>query len=197
MRYRLDSDQRRAPIRAVAAPSGGDDPASDITRLGLALQDSAPVLLRAARRWAPPHQAEDLLQHVYLIAVQKVRTFPGPPPLAWRLAILRNHGRAQNRRARRIQWQRVEAESLPQLRGDVDPATVAARHELLRRMADEVTRLRKPYREVVVGLLSDRSPAEIASDLGRPASTVRTQLERGLRNLRERMDRPRRPPEVT
>ncbi len=71
-----------------------------------------------------------------------------------------------------------------------DPGESAAeQREILVRVRGEVDRLREPYRSVVLlRYFSEKSPAEIAEQLGRPVHTVNSQLHRSLQLLRERLD---------
>lgn len=67
-----------------------------------------------------------------------------------------------------------------------DPADLAARGELHRRVIEAVLALPTEQRDVVLlRYFEDRSAAEIATRYGVPASTVRSRLMRGLKRLRE------------
>lgn len=194
MRHRPAADSPHEPIRregtASRAASGDRSGAgAEVTGLGAGLHACAPTLLGAARRWSPSHLAEDLLQQVYLIALQQGHGFADAPPLGWLLAILHNCCRSQNRRARRIRWQSVETEVIHTESRGADPVSVVAAAELESRVNAEVILLPEPYRGVIGRHFLGQSSTEIASQLGRPVSTVRTQLGRGLRMLRERLDR--------
>ena len=57
-------------------------------------------------------------------------------------------------------------------------------------IAAEIEALKEPYRPVCrLCLLEEKSPEEAALALGRPVKTVHTQLSRGKRLLRERLER--------
>lgn len=57
-------------------------------------------------------------------------------------------------------------------------------------IAAEIEALKEPYRLVCrLCLLEEKSPEETALALGRPVKTVHTQLSRGKRLLRERLER--------
>ena len=53
-----------------------------------------------------------------------------------------------------------------------------------------IAELKEPYRPVCrLCLLEEKSPEEAALALGRPVKTIHTQLSRGKRLLRERLER--------
>ena len=53
-----------------------------------------------------------------------------------------------------------------------------------------IEELKEPYRPVCrLCLLEEKSPEEAALTLGRPVKTIHTQLSRGKRLLRERLER--------
>src|SRR5438105_33120 len=78
----------------------------------------------------------------------------------------------------------ARTESLP------SSAELVAQAELQRELVGHVVALDDPYRSVVVlRYFHGASAAEIAKERGVPAATVRSQLARGLAELRTRLDR--------
>ncbi len=131
-----------------------------------------------------PTAAEDAVQEVWLGALR------APPPHqdsvgGWLATALRNVvrkvRRGEDRRRRR-------EEMAASWRGAVhDPAVAAAREELAQRLVAAVGQLEPPCRDAIwqryfVGL----SPRGIARQGGVPLATVKSRLQRGLRQLRER-----------
>ncbi|WP_419192094.1 sigma-70 family RNA polymerase sigma factor [Engelhardtia mirabilis] len=101
--------------------------------------------------------------------------------VARRLAASRR--RAEGRRSRREQ-----AAARAERTGDLT-AEASERAELAERVAAQVRALPEPYRSVVLlRYFEDLSPKQIGARLDRPAGTVRSQLARGLEQLRERLD---------
>ncbi|MBK8979367.1 MAG: sigma-70 family RNA polymerase sigma factor [Planctomycetes bacterium] len=136
---------------------------------------------------ADPSRAEDVAQETMLEAISR------PPrdlsrPRAWLFGVARNAaraiGRGERRRVRREhRVARHEATS-------IDPAEVASRAELHRRLVEALFELDEPYHTVLVlRYFEDLDARRIAAQLDRPLATVRTQLQRGLERLRERLDR--------
>jgi RNA polymerase sigma-70 factor (ECF subfamily) len=73
---------------------------------------------------------------------------------------------------------------------DSSPAESLERVELVRELAEALTKLAEPYRTVVVmRYLEEREPREIARLLGINAATVRSRLSRGLAMLRGDLER--------
>ena len=145
-------------------------------------------------------EAEDVAQEAFVIAYRSLATWRGEGAFgAWlsriavRLAIRRLAQRKQ------VTWlDPVAAESDPvgseryrsMGRSDaVDPAHTLLRSERDAELRTAVSALDEPYREVVaLRFFGDLSLEEIAQQTGRPLSTVKTHLRRGLIRLRSRMD---------
>ena len=76
------------------------------------------------------------------------------------------------------------------------PASMSSQPEHLAMRAERASATRRavadldePYREVVaLRFFAERSLEEIATATGRPLSTIKTQLRRGLLRLRDRVD---------
>jgi len=105
----------------------------------------------------------------------------------WLASVVRNLALQRRRsEARRRRRQGVAA------RPELLPATdeLAARAELQRNLAEEVLALAEPYKTVVLmRYFEGLSAAEIARRTGSSATTIRSQLARGLQQLRRRLDR--------
>ena len=158
------------------------DPLQDLSRV---FDAHAPKLLRIALSLARNRaDAEDLLQQTFLTLATKALDYDRSRPLEpWLVGILVRHHRDLRRRASR----RVDPDRLRSAEADVaaEAATLLERDELLWR---EVERLPAPYREVISLCFRDGlDQGQIAERLGRPRSTISTQLQRGLARLRERL----------
>lgn len=163
------------------------DPA-DLER---ALLACAPALLSAARRQVG-HDADDLVQDCFLVAIRDVERFDARRRLGpWLLGIL--HNLARSRRLRRSPAGDGVAAYGPREPSSSEPGPPAAvdRKEWLQRVRDHLHQVPAIYRPVLQGYLIDgEEPIDIARKLRRPPSTVRTQIERGLRELRRRLPAP-------
>jgi RNA polymerase sigma-70 factor (ECF subfamily) len=72
---------------------------------------------------------------------------------------------------------------------DADPAAIAARADLVERVATAFASLDEPYRATLYRrFYDDWSVARIAAHEGVPADTVKTRVRRGLQRLREQLD---------
>ncbi|MFK7740102.1 MAG: sigma-70 family RNA polymerase sigma factor [Planctomycetota bacterium] len=152
----------------------------------------SPALHRAARYLAKSCDVEDLVQETFVIAISRASTFtPGGDLQRWLLGILRNAARMRHR----LRWLRVRGDDsvlAARATRDVEgPAAIADSAEWRARAERHVSELAAPYRNVVAAyLFENETPASIAARLGRSSSTVRTQLERGMRDLRRRLPAP-------
>ncbi len=137
----------------------------------------------AASRLAPDtSSADDLVQATYLGALESVARFtPGRPAMSWLIGILNNHARMERWRNGR----RPEADRMPWAE-PVDPVEQAEGRELVLKLESALERLGEAYRPVMVlHLQHGLNASEIASALGRPQGTVRTQVVRGIAMLRQ------------
>jgi RNA polymerase sigma-70 factor (ECF subfamily) len=154
----------------------------------LALEDLEWLRRLAARLVRDPHTAEDAVQDTLVIALQ-ARHGPAGSLRAWLARVLGNALRQEWRsRARRS-----ARESMAGARaGEPEPHEVVGELALHRRLADEVERLAEPYRTaVLLRYLRGAEVSAIARELGVPEKTVRSRLERGRAQLRERLGRDR------
>ncbi len=152
----------------------------DISRL-LAEERWVRSLARSLLR--DPAAADDVVQEAWLAAISHPPAV-GRPLRPWLRQVVRNfawmHLRAAGRRSRR--------EGMASSRqATAMPDEMVRQAMLHRELVDEVLALEAPYRTVILmRFFRDMTPAEIASDMGVPASTVRVQLMRGLDRLRDR-----------
>lgn len=136
--------------------------------------------------------AGDVAQEAITAALAS-REVPRAGLRGWLVGVVRNTARSQRRNARRRrdhEGRYTEEAERGAGRGPQDvTAEAVARGEERARVASSVMALPEPYRTVVLlRYVEERSPTEIASGLDRPLETVKTQLKRGLRILRDRLD---------
>lgn len=143
------------------------------------------------------HEAEDVAQEAFVNAYRALPTWRGDGPFgAWLSRIAVRLAVRQLGRRRAVAW-------LPASDAGPGDDTVAAlpaglasqpEHVALRAERASATRravadLAEPYREVVaLRFFAEQSLEEIAVATGRPLSTIKTQLRRGLLRLRDRVD---------
>ncbi len=158
---------------------------------------AAPRLLRLAIHLVgDTARAEDLVQSVFLVLLERRKTLdPAAPGEAWLLRVLHNKVIDQ----RRAQRRGPRAESGPAALeaaiesgfgnpGDLGGEGPIERRELAGAVAAAIDGLRPPYREVLIARLRHgASPAEIAHLLDRSPGQVRVQLHRGLELLRTKL----------
>ncbi len=154
----------------------------DADLLGHVFERTAPALLRHARRLTgSDSDAEDLVQGVFLSALQDMQNFDTARPcMPYLYGVLRLQAKSMARRRR------------PHATADEDPAVakptieVVAAQEFASQVASAMAKLEPPSREVVrLYLDAQQRPREIAAQLGRTTGTVRVQLHRGLAKLRQ------------
>ena len=146
------------------------------------LQEHTEFLRRLARGLLlDPGRAEDALQETWLAALRQ----RGDVSRGWLAVVVRRIAMQMRRsegRRRRREEENARAEHLPSAAED------AARLELTRRLVEEITALADPYRSVLLErFFDDLSVREIAERRGLPVATVRTQVRRGLQQLREQL----------
>ncbi|MFI5176979.1 MAG: RNA polymerase sigma factor [Vicinamibacterales bacterium] len=127
----------------------------------------------------PSDEARDLVQDVFLQALERLRTLREPRAFAgWLATIARNRATDAHR-------QRPRTEPLEDLAGPVDP--IEARADAQRVLA-LVQQLPEAYREtLVLRLVEGLSGPEIAGLTGLTPDSVRVNLHRGFKLLRERL----------
>ena len=159
----------------------------DVKLLAEFFDEVAPELARVAMYLvADRHLAEDIVQSTFLAALTHGDKYESKlPALPWMLGILANQARMARRRRRRTSS--LEGNEVCV---DADPAEGAARFEIQRSIQTALEQLSPPYRIVLSRhLLYGESAREIAEDLQRPAGTVRTQIVRGMEQVRRKIPR--------
>lgn len=156
--------------------------------LATELHEHAAALRALARVLVGEAHADDLVQDVAL------QTLRQPPPVrtgmrAFLQTMLRR--RASNLR-RTEQRRRRREETALQTAAEMSPASLVEHQEVVRLVTDQLLALPTPYRDTVFRrFFHDATPSEIAAASGVPVATVKSQLQRGLAMLRERLDRER------
>lgn len=168
----------------------------DLPALGRVFDDVSGELLGIAAHVAPgPAEAEDLVQEVFLAAIERRNRYEaGRPLLPWLIGLLsiearRTRSRVADRQGRiERERDRQGARGPESVSSDPTPDASASQGELADWLHDAVDRVAEPYRSVLARHLFDLEGArEIARDLGRSPGTVRVQLHRGLEILRRRL----------
>ena len=124
-----------------------------------------------------PQEARDLVQSVFLIALERLGTLSDSAALgSWLVTVARNTAVDHHRR------QRTES-SLLETHAVSHPPRLEAY-----RVLDEIKKLPEAYREtLVLRLVEGMTGAEIAEHTGLKPESVRVNLTRGMRMLRERL----------
>ena len=167
------------------------------------------ALVRACHRiLGDRSDAEDAAQEALVTAYRQLASWRGDGPFgAWLMRIgvrvaLRQAGKRRNVTWRDplaadasstiptdpITWATDQAaiDSAPL----TDPAVLSMRAERATELRAAVTGLPEPYREVVaLRFFAEATLDEIARQTGRPLSTIKTQLYRGLARLRTDLER--------
>jgi RNA polymerase sigma factor (sigma-70 family) len=127
--------------------------------------------------------ADDIVQDTWLAAMRRPPA-RDRPLLPWLARVLRNNLVSRRRAVARSEVREREVAGLSAVE---DPAI--ERFEIARVLVAEIERLAPADRELVrLVFWEGLSSAECAERLDRPASTVRTQLQRTLTRLRRRLD---------
>src|SRR5262245_12652944 len=155
------------------------DADQELLRHGTALRSLALALLRDADR------ADDAVQDAMVAAIERPPRHADSPG-GWLATVLRRVAMRGLRRERRQQARERSAA----VGEAVDPAQQADREATLRAVVTAVTALDEPYRSAIwARYFEGLSPARIASRSGDPLATVKSRLQRGLQQLRLRLDR--------
>ncbi len=158
----------------------------DASRLREELIAHQHYLRRVARGLlADQFAADDLVQETLLRSMER------PPALdrplrPWLRTVLTSRAKDRARREGR----RAEREaSTSRATHHVSAAEEAARIDVCRALLEAVRALRDPYRTAIrMRFEEELEPAEIARRLELPVETVRTQIKRGLAQLREQLE---------
>ena len=126
-----------------------------------------------------PTEAEDLVQEVFLSAMKQLRGLRTAAAFrGWLGAIARNRATDYHRRTR-------ETASLEL----VDPAAPRAAHQDAFMVLDQIRRLPDAYREtLILRLVEGMTGPEIAAQTGLTHESVRVNLCRGMKLLRELLE---------
>lgn len=145
-------------------------------------------LVALARRLAnPAEDPDDLAQQTWLVALEQPDRSK-TQSRAWLAGVLRNLRRMRLRGDRRRRAREAVVEAAPELAAD----EAMARVEILEALRVALGELDPEDRRIVLARHATGTPAvEIAAQLGIPASTVRTRLQRARERLREQVERSR------
>lgn len=155
----------------------------DLDALARLFDRLAPVLRRIALRIAPERSlADDLVQEVFLTAVEKPEYHdPNRPVTAWLIGIL-SHRASKARRAsgRVIDTGRLEE------REPAAPSERIEREELARSLKGVLSKLEPSDQALVTArLVEGRSGQELAQELGIQPGTLRVRLHRAIARMRD------------
>ncbi len=125
----------------------------------------------------PPHEVEDLVQEVFLTALTRLSSLRDPAAFGpWLATIARNRAADQRRRRR----EHIELAEDAAAENPVDPEALAVLAAL--------RTLPEAYRETLaLRLVEGMTGPEIAARTGLTPASVRVNLHRGMRLLRERL----------
>jgi len=150
----------------------------------------APVVHGVLVAHAPWREVPDLVQDVFVLALRAIGALDEPERLGpWLIAIARNRARDHLKRRRPEVQHEAELERAPMpsprapddTDGDDDPAAAA--------ILAAVQALPESYRETLaLRLVEGLSGPEIAARTGLTHGSVRVNLHRGFRLLRERLE---------
>ncbi|MFT4537832.1 MAG: RNA polymerase sigma factor (sigma-70 family) [Planctomycetota bacterium] len=161
-------------------------PVNTLRKSEMSLQEAASLRRLARQLLYDPGAADDVVQEAWLSALKRganQQTNSGWLRGAVRL-IARQRGREESRRKYREQTVAETRTPVP------SSSEISARLESTRRLIDAVETLAEPYRSVVVmRYFDDLPPREIAKLRDAPVETIRTQLQRGLTQLRRELSR--------
>lgn len=183
MRLRLGSNETLNFLETFALPRQGTSRMTTST-------DAQPWdphpdlawLTSLARRLAHPGEdADDLAQETWLVALQQTDR-PKGSPRSWLAGVLRNLRRMRARTDRRRHAREREV-AVPE---PATPETTMYRVETLEVLHAALAQLDPVDRRLVLGrYAAGRSAVQLGEQLGLPASTVRTRLQRARQRLRE------------
>lgn len=145
------------------------------------------LLLVALHLVRDAQQAEDLVQTTFLEAIQTAKTYDAKRPLLpWLVGILTH--RAMDLQRRQVLRRGAQEDGEPSAEVEDQhpgPVRIAQDHEVLQHVAQALDKVPGRYRQVLVlHLVHDLRPIQIAHALERSPEAVRTQLHRGRDMLR-------------
>ena len=190
----VDADAALDEVAIVRAVLAGDKEAFRL----LVERESAAVVRVCYRVLGDLHEAEDVAQEAFVTAYRALGTWRADGPFgAWLSRIAARLAVRQLGKRRAVAWLPPTDVATP---GEDTvaplPASMTSQPEHLALRAERasatrraVADLEEPYREVVaLRFFAERSLDEISIATGRPLSTIKTQLRRGLLRLRDRID---------
>lgn len=160
--------------RLVAAARVGDR-----TAFGRLYERHARLVHGVLLAHAPFAEVDDLVQDVFLTAMRRLDSLRDPDAFAgWLLAIARNRAVDFHRRSR-------ATEEIPEETAGSDPGEYEARAAL-----EAIRSLPEAYRETLaLRLVEGMTGPEIAARTGLTPASVRVNLHRGMKQLREKLGR--------
>lgn len=168
-------------MKRPSSPPPGGLPASDDETLAL----SRSLRALAVALVTDEATADDLVQEAWL-AVLESRALEVRRREPWLRQVVRNLAQDWWRRSTR--QREVEAFWAPD--ESIEEAPELDTNGNVRLLRETVDELREPYRSVLLERFFEERPvAEIAERLGRPYETVKSQVQRGIGDLREALDR--------
>jgi RNA polymerase sigma-70 factor (ECF subfamily) len=140
---------------------------------------------------APREEAHDLVQEVFLLALRAIGRLEDPASVgAWLLAIARNRARDAHKSRKPVVEMPEDLE--PVAVDGADPGAGIGEEQEAGRALDAVRGLPEAYREtLILRLVEGFSGPEIAARTGMTHGSVRVNLHRGMKLLRERLSRER------
>lgn len=130
--------------------------------------------------------AEDVVQEAFIVALRSFATYRGDGPLgAWlmRIALRLAYRRAGS--AHRNTIDIAAFEEMPAQDETMDPLGATLDRESQQAVRSAVEALPEPYREVIaLRYFAGLSVEDTAATVGRPVSTTKSHLRRGLQRLR-------------
>lgn len=175
----MDDDRLVAAIR-TADPDG----------IRCLVDRETPRLFRFAYRVVGNRpDAEDIVQETFIVAVRSFATYRGDGPLgAW---LMRIAVRLAYRRAHSADRDTIDIAAIDEtVAGEesADPLGTTLDRESQRAVRSAVEALPDPYREVIaLRYFAGLSVEDTAATVGRPVSTTKSHLRRGLQRLRSLM----------
>ena len=133
------------------------------------------------------HAAEDVVQETWIACLRRPGLVPDSVS-AWLRAVTRRMALRRVRddgRRRAREHGRASADA-----GEAAQQRELEREEAVRSVTTALLALDEPFKTaLMLRYYEDRSPAEIAAELGVPLATVKSRLARGLEKLREKLGR--------
>lgn len=167
---------RQAEVRLVQAAQGGDR-----TAFGELYAQYTRMVHGVLLARVPRLEVDDLVQDVFLQAMQRLPGLRDPQAFGgWLAAIARNRATDHLRRAPRIAELPADLPALEAREGD--RADALAVLDIIRSLSDA-------YKEtLVLRLVEGMTGPEIAVRTGLTPASVRVNLHRGMKQLRERLE---------